>query len=51
MEPIYRKEIHAFVLASETILSRVLLVPPMTADEKTLVETYVIALMARCREV
>ena len=49
MEPIYRKEIHAFVLACETILSRVLLVPPMTAEEKTLVETYVTALQARCK--
>ena len=49
MEPVYRKEIHAFVLASETILSRVLLVPPMTAEEKALVETYVTALKARCK--
>jgi hypothetical protein len=34
MKPIYRKEIHAFILASETILSRVILVPPMTAERE-----------------
>lgn len=49
MEPVYRKEIHAFVLACETILARVLLVPPMTAEEKALVQTYVTALQARCK--
>ncbi len=50
MKPVYREEIHAFILASETLLSRVILVPPMTTEEKALVQTYVKELQARCEE-
>ena len=50
MEPVYRQEIHAFAIASETLLSRILLDPPMTADERKIVEFYIGYLRNRCEE-
>lgn len=50
MEPIYRQEINAFALASEALLSRVVLDPPMNADERKVVEFYLGCLKERCKE-
>jgi hypothetical protein len=47
----YRPEIRAFILASETLLSPVLLQPPMTPDECKVVELYVEKLGEHCQGV
>jgi hypothetical protein len=49
MEPEYRAEVRAFVLASEKILSRVFLVPPMNEKEREIVDYYASCLIERCR--
>src|SRR5687768_7172997 len=41
MEFEFRSEIRDFIAASETILSPIRLVPPMTTEEKQLVQVYV----------
>ena len=51
MKSLYRQEINAFAFASEALLSRVLLDPPMNADERKVVEFYLGCLKERCREV
>jgi hypothetical protein len=38
---LYRPEIGAFILASETLLSPVLLQPPLTPEENQVVEYYI----------
>jgi hypothetical protein len=49
MEPEYRAEVRTFVLASEKILSRVFLVPPMNEKEREIVEYYASCLIERCQ--
>ena len=51
MPSIYRPEVRAFVLASETLLSHVLLVPPMSEEERKIVHYYAVSLIERCKEV
>jgi hypothetical protein len=51
MRSIYRSEVRAFVLASETLLSHVLLVPPMSEEERKIVQYYADSLIERCKEV
>lgn len=51
MQPMYRAEVRAFILASETILSHVLLVPPMSEEERKIVQYYASCLTKRCTEV
>ena len=50
MERIFRAEVRAFILASETILSHVLLVPPMSEEERKIVQYYAPCLTDRCQE-
>ena len=49
MEPEYRAEVRAFVLAAERILSRILLVPPMNEKEREIVQYYACCLTERCQ--
>lgn len=51
MQPMYRAEVRAFILAAETILSHVLLVPPMSEEERKIVQYYASCLTERCKEV
>ena len=50
MEFHFRSEILDFIAASETILPPIHLVPPMTTEEKQLVQVYVTELEVRCKE-
>ena len=50
MEFQFRTEIRDFIAAAETILSPIHLVPPMTIEEKQLVQVYVTELAIRCKE-
>ena len=50
MEFQFRSEIRDFIAASEAILSPIHLVPPMTVEEKQLVQVYVTELAVRCKE-
>lgn len=50
MEFQFRTEIRDFIAADETILSPIHLVPPMTIEEKQLVQVYVRELAIRCKE-
>ena len=51
MSSVFRSEVRAFVLASETLLSHVLLVPPMSEEERKIVQYYADSLIERCKEV
>lgn len=46
----FRREVLDFVMASETILSSVLIKPPLTADERALIAEYVSFLYPLNRE-
>ncbi len=50
MERIYRKELTAFMLAAETLLSPILLTAPLTSEERKIVEFYVKSLVERFKE-
>ena len=50
MEFQFRTEIRDFIAAAETILSPIHLVPPMTIEEKQLVQVYVTELAIRCKQ-
>jgi hypothetical protein len=50
MKPIYRKEINAFVLDCETLLSPILLEPPLTSEERKIIQFYIRQLVSRYGE-
>jgi hypothetical protein len=50
MEPVYRKEINAFILDCETLLSPILLSPPLTVDEQKIIQFYTRQLESRYGE-
>jgi hypothetical protein len=50
-DDLYRPEIKAFILDCETLLSPVLLQPPMTSEECKVVEMYVGKLGEYCKGV
>ena len=50
MERIYRKELTAFMLAAETLLSPILLTSPLTTEERKIVEFYAKSLVERFKE-
>ena len=50
MEDPYRPAIRAFILASQTILSPILLTTPLTPEEKKLVRFYANSLIEHCKE-
>lgn len=50
MERIYRKELTAFMLAAETLLSPILLTSPLTSEERKIVEFYAKSLVDRFKE-
>lgn len=50
MEPSFRKEVHTFINAAETLLSPVLLDKPLTPEECKIIEFYASSLVNQCAE-
>ncbi len=50
-DDLYRPEIRAFILDCETLLSPILLQPPLTHEETKVVEFYLEKLLKHCQSV
>ena len=47
MKLTYREEINAFILDCETLLSPILLEPPLSVEERTIIQFYIRQLASR----
>lgn len=50
MEPVYRKEINAFILNCETLLSPLMPKAPFTKEERDIIQFYARLLTSRFQE-